>query len=77
MYMYKNHQNSNFRVQHNYHTRFRNRPLSSYNRLTLSQHSVDFIGPNVWNDLPQSVRDSSSIPVFKSRTKNYLISKYQ
>ena len=75
--MFKNHNNDNFRVNHDYHTRYRNRTLPSYNRLTLSQHSIDFNGPKVWNDLPESVKDSPSITVFKSRVKKHLLLKYE
>ena len=49
-YMYQH--CSNFQTQHDVNTRSRNMAATvpSYNRLTLCQHSIIFMGPKVWND---------------------------
>ena len=38
--------------------------------------SLAKFGPTVWNSLPQSVRFSSNVAVFKKRLKTYLFTKY-
>ena len=49
----------------------------AFQRLTLTQHSVFYSGPNLWNSLPQDLKSISSIPNFKQKLKKYLIDAYQ
>ena len=76
IYMFQNHLNDQFSVQHEIPTRSRSLAVRSFNRLTLSQHSISFTGPNTWNNLPTSIRGLPSISVFKSRLENYLLLQY-
>ncbi|KAM9790323.1 uncharacterized protein ACBT44_018929 isoform 1-T2 [Syngnathus typhle] len=62
-----------------------NRPLRSSNtsRLTVPKSKLKSFGdrafsctsPRLWNSLPQSVCDSPTLPIFKSRLKTYLFSQ--
>lgn len=43
-------------------------------RLTASQHSICFLGPKTWNNLPERLRSSSSsISTFKKSLKDHLM----
>ena len=37
--------------------------------------SLSYVGPNVWNQLPLSIREISSLPSFKARLKHHLFLK--
>lgn len=43
-------------------------------RSEIGRRSFSVAGPSVWNSLPQLIRDSTSIEIFKSRLKTYLFS---
>ena len=75
-YMYSNQNNAEFQIQHQISTRNRNRLISSFNRLGISQRSITFVGPNIWNNLPPSIKLSTSLSVFKSKLKSHLLEKY-
>ena len=77
IYMFKARNLDKHKVGHNYFTRQRELAVSSFQRSTLSQHSVSFMGPHIWNDIPNHIRSSSSLPVFKKIFKNYLIEQYR
>ena len=76
IYMYKNHSLPIFQYPHNHLTR--NRGLSNplYQRLSLTQQSVYYRGPIVWNNLPNEVRNSPSICSFKRVLKDHFLSFY-
>ena len=76
VYMYQH--CSNFQIQHDVNTRSRSMAATvpSFNRLTICQHSITFMGPKVWNNLPLYVRNSSSISKFKKNLKVYFIDQY-
>ena len=76
IYMFKNSNQSQFHLNHVHNTRFGNLPQSAFERLTLTQHSIEFLGPSIWNGIPDSIRDSSSILMFKNDFKRYLIDSY-
>ena len=61
---------------HNYQTRNSNNFHLPHMRLSVSQKSIFFQGPKLWNDLPLDIKTSPSINVFKRRFKKYLISTY-
>ena len=50
-------------------------PVSSH-RLDITRRSPHFNGLMLWNSLPQLVRSSPSLSIFKSRLKSHLISFY-
>ena len=38
---------------------------------TFGEHSFSFLAPSVWNSLPSNLRNSSTLPLFKSRLKTH------
>ena len=76
VYMFKNRSDDQYARQHLYNTRGRSELLPSYQRLTVSQQSLSFSGPNIWNSIPQEVREQPNIKLFKKYLKNYLLSNY-
>ena len=76
VYMYKNSSDDQFTRQHSYNTRGRANLLPGFQRLTLTQQSLSFRGPNVWNGIPQEIKDQPNIKLFKKYFKNYLLDSY-
>ena len=44
----------------------------SYVRSSLGKRAFSVIGPRLWNSLPPDTRNSSSLPIFRSRLKTHL-----
>ena len=76
IYMYSNQTNEDFQNQHQIFTRNRNDLLPSFNRLSISQRSITYTGPKIWNKLPASIKLSRSLGVFKLRLKEHLLANY-
>ena len=76
VFMFKNSNLEVFYSNHDYNTRNRDQPNPTFQRLTLTQHSIFFNGPRLWNSIPENIRESSSLPVFKRQYKNLLIQLY-
>ena len=59
---------------HNYCTRGSNRRnlYVPQPNLEYFKRSFIYVGPNVWNDIPDSIRNVNSIQSFKQRMKEYL-----
>ena len=75
-YMYENCRMPRFSTNHDYDTRFSSSATPIFQRLTLTQHSIDFMGPRIWNAIPDYIKDSPSLQVFKKKFKMYLIETY-
>ena len=77
IYMYSNvNQNESNNIPHNYSTRHRSNIRTAFNRLTLSQHSMSHVGPQVWNSIPLSLRNISKLSTFKKALKLYFLEQY-
>ena len=76
IYMFKQIEAGNFQTQHNLNTRNRNLAVPQFHRLTTTQHSINFQGPNFWNTLPDSLKNLENVTKFKKELKKYLISLY-
>ena len=74
MYKYRN--SYNLVSQNNYDTRNRNLLVPAYHRLSLTQHSITKRGPDVWNNIPEHIRNLNSFPLFKKYLKEFLVSSY-
>ena len=74
--MFKQIEAGNFQTQHNLNTRNRNLAVPQFHRLTTTQHSINFQGPNFWNTLPDSLKNLENVTKFKKELKKYLISLY-
>jgi exonuclease III len=61
---------------HEYHTRNRDHAVPRFQRLTISQRALSYAVPHVWNTLPTSIKDCSSVGVFKKLLKNHLLVTY-
>ena len=48
-------------ASHGYETRNRNRVLPQYQRLSVTQHSLSFVVPTLWNDIPLHIRESNNM----------------
>lgn len=75
IYMYKNLEK--YQKCHPRNTRSKADVVSKFHRLTLTQHSVSFLGPKIWNNLPNSIQTAKSLPIFKDKLKKYFISFYE
>ena len=76
IYMFKNSNLDIFYADHSYNTRNRDQANPIFQRLTLTQHSIFFNGPTIWNSIPVNIRQSSSLVMFKKQYKKHLIQLY-
>ena len=74
IYMYKN--QSQFQCSHSINTRNRHLAVPPYHRLTVTQHSVSYKGPQIWNKLPLEIRSLNSITKFKKAVKEHFLNSY-
>ena len=61
---------------HSYSTRFYSNLLPEFQRLSLTQRSLFYTAPLVWNEIPQNIKNLDSISSFKRHYKLYLIDNY-
>ena len=78
IHSYKEYHMHNLRQpNHTYDTRNRNDAVPQFQRLTLTQNSIHFAGPVVWNSLPADIRAISALQRFKISVKDWLIAGYE
>ena len=41
-----------------------------------TKNSLIYLGPILWNNLPKQIKDCSSLNIFKSKLKDYLLASY-
>lgn len=76
-YMFSNHESyMNFSDAHNYNTRFNDNIIIPSCNLTHTQSSWKYRGINLWNTLPQCVKDCTSKSQFSNTLKNHFLSEY-
>ncbi len=77
-HMYKRMHSNNLTTQptHNYQTRNQSALYIPRPKLTLFKHSILYSGPKTWNDVPEIIKQSKSLPHFKKQLKSYLINSY-
>ena len=67
----------NTMVTHSYNTRNRNAFNPEFQDLSLTQRqSIRYQVPSNWNLIPEHVRNSPSVHVFKQKYKEHLLSSY-
>ena len=76
IHMFKYHRASRYVLNHTYNTRFRGHLLPQFQRLTLTQHSIEYMGPIIWNSLPLQIREEDSLKSFKRHLKSYIFENY-
>ena len=66
-----------FHSSHNYHVRSvsNNNMLIKRHNSKIFEKSLQYGGPRLWNSLPQAIRDSPSLPSFKTAISKFIISK--
>lgn len=78
LYAFKqNSNNSLTTLDHQYFTRNRENPVAPFHRLAVTQHSVSFSAPHVWNDLPLFVKNCTRLETFKMELKKHLLNSYE
>ena len=50
--------------------------LRRFNCKTHDFHSFSYFGPHIWNNLPQGVRPSNSLPSFENKLRTFLFSEH-
>ena len=77
-YMYKQVQTNQCDTQpvHSYNTRNQSSLQIPKHKLTLFTHSLLYLGRKTWNNIPNIIKQSSSLYSFKKSYKKYLISLY-
>ncbi len=60
-------------THHNYNTRNRNQPLTPKSRLVTNEHSITFLGQQIWNAIPDHTKQSNTLPMVKAKLKTILI----
>ena len=61
---------------HSYDTRFKIDLYKQAHRTNLRQSTICFQGPRLWNNLPESMKLSSSLAIFRKNLKLFLLSEY-
>ena len=74
VYTYKNKQKFKINSEyHNFDTRSHNNIHLDFTTLSLKKNSPDLLGPKLFNKLPNYIKNSISINIFKNKLKSYLI----
>lgn len=68
--------NVSMQSRHEHNTRHRDDLVPEFQRLALTQRSMSFAGPTIWNSLPLYLREINSKNCFKFGLRSYLISLY-
>ena len=74
--LYKQNNFAPYQRDHPYHTRFRNNLRPDFQRLSITQRSIKFAGPSIFNEIPEYIKSSRSLPSFKKSLKKFYIDRY-
>ena len=73
---FKKLKNGHYGITHDVNTRNTHLAQPKYHRLTRTQQSITFSGPTIWNSLPTSIQNISTLANFKVKLKEYFIDQY-
>ena len=73
IYMFKKRNLFNDCFHHNYSTRNKQNLVPKFQRLIVTQQSVNFSGVRVWNDLPAELKNCHSLAKFKFMLRRRLL----
>ena len=76
LYMFNSNHDTRYSRPHHYMTRHSNLSLPTFQRLSKSQNSIHFVGPTLWDNLPDFVKCQNNNNSFKIKLKKYFISNY-
>ena len=65
-----------FGRSHSHSTRNRDTLLPEFQRLSLTQKSIAFQLPSLWNNIPDDIKTSPTLSRFKTLYRDYLLSSY-
>ena len=65
-----------YRVAHERHTRNSHLALPKFHRLSRTQQSITFSGPELFNSLPDNIRNITSSSILKTKLKAHFIDQY-
>ena len=74
-YMYSN-PSIEYNTSHNHDTRHRHNLTPRFQRTALTQRSLTYSAPTLWNTIPPHIRSSINIRVFKLNYKKHLVAGY-
>ena len=77
LYIFKNLSKFVTFSNHSYGTRGRLLLRPKYQRTTITQQSITYRGPKIWNSLPDTLKKIRTLPSFKTKLRNFFISQYQ
>ena len=66
----------NYRTTHSLNTRNSNLAVPKFHRLSRTQQSITFKGPSFWNEIPDNLKNQTSIPRFKRELKKFYLDQY-
>ena len=64
---------SQFERNHVHNTRNRSDLRPNRPRLTICENAISVVGPNIWNSIPENIRNCTSRNSFKYNWKKYLL----
>ena len=76
LYMFEARHSGIFDRNHHYATRSHHDLVPFHARLTITKNSLRVSGPNIWNSIPQEIRNIRSQEIFKNQYKKHLLSFY-
>ena len=76
LYMYRHGRSFAQLRTDSYQIRNRESIAPQYQRLSVAQRSVYYMGPRVWNSLPERIRNIQRLSGFKREVKKYFIGLY-
>ena len=75
--MFKNHERPTFQTVHSYGTRNSINLVSVFQRLSFTQNSILFTGPQIWNSIPNEIKNANSLNIFKRSFKQFILNSYE
>ena len=77
-YAYKSIVGNDVAIQsHGHYTRYRDDIVPAFQRLSLTQHSVSYTAPKIFNDLPNHIKNVTCFSKFKVLVKNCYVERYR
>lgn len=76
VHFYKKKLYLNLSRNHQYPTRFRFMLLPTYSRLVVSSQSIYSRGAAIWNEIPENIKNSKSVSIFKRKFKKFYLAQY-
>ena len=75
-FFYVNDLKGSFTRTHSHNTRYVENLLPNFQRLSSTFRSINYIGPSLWNDIPNFIREINSKGNFKYTLRNYILASY-